>query len=236
MDEGHDRRKAAEKIRGDRPSRVPGRPVRIAGWAALAALAVALGAGTATADSGGTPTTDECADARFGERTLRLGDCGDDVTTLNWVMKTKPYAGGIELDEQFKNPTHTAVRALQERAELNVTGIVNDRTREELKRSMVRKTASWYGPGFWGNQTACGQKLKHKTVGVAHKKLPCGTKVTFNKGGRWLRTKVIDRGPYVHGRTWDLTQKAAEALGMEYTESVRAAVIAKPGKGRDKRK
>ena len=205
------------------------------GWPALAALVVALGAGTATADSGGTTITDECADVRFGERWLRLGDCGDDVTTLNWVMKTKPYARGIELDEEFKDPTDIAVRELQQRAELNVTGIVNDRTREELKAGMVRKTASWYGPGLWRNKTACGQKLRRETVGVAHKRLPCGTKVTFNKGGRWLRTKVIDRGPYVRGRTWDLTQRAAEALGMEHTESVRAAVIEKPGADDDKR-
>jgi rare lipoprotein A (peptidoglycan hydrolase) len=51
--------------------------------------------------------------------------------------------------------------------------------------------------------------------------------VTFNKGGRWLRTKVIDRGPYTEGVSWDLTQAAAEALGIEQTESVRSAVIKK---------
>jgi rare lipoprotein A (peptidoglycan hydrolase) len=206
-------------------------------WASFAALAVVLSATVgAAADSGGTTTVGECEDVRFGERSLRLGDCGDDVMTLNWVMKSKPYAARLDLEEEFKDPTHAAVREFQDRAGLSDSGVVNNRTREELKGTMTRKTASWYGPGFWGNQTACGQKLKHKTVGVAHKKLPCGTKVTFNKGGRWLRTKVIDRGPYIRGRTWDLTQKAAEALGMEYTESVRSTVIMKPGEGKSEGK
>ena len=92
---------------------------------------------------------------------------------------------------------------------------------------MNRKTASWYGPGFWRNETACGKELRRGTIGVAHKRLPCGTKVTFNKGGRWLRARVIDRGPFAKGVNWDLTQAAAEALGVEYTESVRSAVIEK---------
>jgi len=195
-------------------------------WAVFMALAAVLAAAaSAQAGSGGTTTGPDCQDVRFGERSLRLGDCGDDVRTLNWVLKSKRYARGVGLGEEFDDPTDGAVREFQDRAGLNENGVVNDNTREELKASMSRQTASWYGPGFWGNQTACGQKLKHKTIGVAHKKLPCGTKVAFNKGGRWLRTKVIDRGPYVKGRTWDLTQGAAEALGMEYTESVRSAVI-----------
>src|SRR5262245_44696204 len=233
MDEGQ-RRTAATKIRGDRPSRVPGRPVRTAGWAALAVLALTLAAGTAAAsDTGGTTTTPDCPDSRFGDRQLKLGDCGDDVTTLNWLMKPKPYSDGIGLDQEFKAPTDAAVKELQTRAELPANGVVNRRTRQELKAGMGSQIASWYGPGFWGNETACGQTLKRRTIGVAHKRLPCGTKVTFNKGGRWLRTKVIDRGPYVKGRTWDLTQRAAEALGMEYTETVRASAIVKPDAGGD---
>jgi rare lipoprotein A len=90
---------------------------------------------------------------------------------------------------------------------------------------MHSNIASWYGPGFWGSRTACGNKLKRDTVGVAHKHLPCGTKVTFFAHGRWLRTKVVDRGPYKKGRKWDLTQAAAEQLNVEVTEKVRAAPI-----------
>jgi rare lipoprotein A len=89
----------------------------------------------------------------------------------------------------------------------------------------TRSVATWYGPGFFGNRTACGQTLKRRTTGVAHKKLPCGTKVTFAYRGRVLRTQVIDRGPYAHGARWDLTQATAKALRFKGTDKVRASVV-----------
>jgi rare lipoprotein A (peptidoglycan hydrolase) len=78
----------------------------------------------------------------------------------------------------------------------------------------VYKKATWYGPGFWGNQTACGIKLTRTTIGTAHKKLPCGTQVTFNHKGRSVSATVIDRGPYRKGYAWDLTRKAAKRVGF----------------------
>ena len=226
MIEGEARRGAGSGIRGQSPpSRVHGRPDRVALWAVfMAVAAVIAGAASAQADTGGTSTERSCEDARFGDRELRLGDCGDDVKTLNWVMKSKRYATSVGLGEDFDSSTDGAVREFQSRAGLGKSGVVNRSTHAALKGDMNRHTSSWYGPGFWGNRTACGRTLKRKTIGVAHRKLPCGTKVVFNKHGRWLRTKVIDRGPYVRGRKWDLTQKAARALGMEYTGSVRSAV------------
>jgi len=56
--------------------------------------------------------------------------------------------------------------------------------------------ATWYGPGLYGNGTACGQILRPGTLGVAHRTLPCGTTVKINYHGHSLVTKVIDRGPY----------------------------------------
>lgn len=78
----------------------------------------------------------------------------------------------------------------------------------------VYKKATWYGPGFWNNRTACGQKLTKRTIGVAHKKLPCGTQVTFSHAGRSITTTVIDRGPYHKGYAWDLTKKTAKRIGF----------------------
>ena len=49
-------------------------------------------------------------------------------------------------------------------------------------------------------------------MGVANKTLPCGTEVIFVYGGRAIKVPVIDRGPYIPGREWDLTGAAAEAL------------------------
>ena len=74
--------------------------------------------------------------------------------------------------------------------------------------------ASWYGPGLFGNQLGCGGTLKTGSLGVANKSLPCGTKVTFRHHGRVLRVPVIDRGPYVGGREYDLTAATARKLGF----------------------
>jgi rare lipoprotein A len=80
--------------------------------------------------------------------------------------------------------------------------------------------ASWYGPGFFGRRTACGVRLRRSTVGVAHKTLPCGTPVAIYHRGRVETVPVIDRGPFVDGRDWDLTQAAARKLGVKVTTRI----------------
>ncbi len=79
--------------------------------------------------------------------------------------------------------------------------------------TIVQK-ATWYGPGFWGHETACGMPLTPTTMGVAHKRLPCGTQVTFNHEGRIATATVIDRGPFRKGYAWDLTKRVAKVLGF----------------------
>lgn len=73
--------------------------------------------------------------------------------------------------------------------------------------------ASWYGPTGPHETTACGIPLTRWTLGVAHRTLPCGTKVALYYHGHTLVVPVIDRGPYVTGRSWDLTQATHDALG-----------------------
>lgn len=72
--------------------------------------------------------------------------------------------------------------------------------------------SSHYGPSLWGNRTACGQRLTRRTWGVAHRTAPCGRRVTLRYRGRVVRVRVIDRGPFVWGRTFDLTQRTARRL------------------------
>lgn len=84
--------------------------------------------------------------------------------------------------------------------------------------------ATWYGPGLYGRRTACGQVLRPRTLGVAHRSLPCGTAVKFVHGGRAIVTRVIDRGPFTRGFSWDLTNGAREALGFEGSGTIRYAV------------
>jgi rare lipoprotein A (peptidoglycan hydrolase) len=80
---------------------------------------------------------------------------------------------------------------------------------------------SWYGPAFYGKRTACGYAMTTELLGVAHRTLPCGTLVTFRNpaNGRSLTLPVVDRGPYVYGRQWDLTGGACLILGHCYTGS-----------------
>ena len=90
------------------------------------------------------------------------------------------------------------------------------RTAARLGRLEVYRVAvaSWYGPGLYGNRTGCGGTLTTASVGVAHKSLPCGTRVTLRHRGRRMRVPVIDRGPYVGGREYDLTSAVAQRLGF----------------------
>lgn len=81
---------------------------------------------------------------------------------------------------------------------------------------------SWYGPGFYGKRTACGFAMTETLQGVAHRTLACGTKITFKNpaNGKTITVPVVDRGPYVSGREWDLTGGACTALGHCYTGSM----------------
>lgn len=77
--------------------------------------------------------------------------------------------------------------------------------------------ASWYGGG---GSLACGGTLSDATQGVANKTLPCGTLVTLRYGARRVRVPVVDRGPYVAGRDFDLTPATRAALGFGDTGEV----------------
>ena len=72
--------------------------------------------------------------------------------------------------------------------------------------------ASWYGPGMWGNRTACGQTLTAELGGVAHRTLPCGSLVTLRYGDSTVVVPVVDRGPFNGAREFDLTYATKTAL------------------------
>jgi rare lipoprotein A (peptidoglycan hydrolase) len=93
--------------------------------------------------------------------------------------------------------------------------------RAAVRRMSVRR-ATWYGPGFYGRPTACGLRLQRSSLGVAHKRLPCGTPVTLYHRGRFLTVPVIDRGPHVRGVSWDLTAATARSLGFRQTGEIRS--------------
>lgn len=94
------------------------------------------------------------------------------------------------------------------------------------RHTPLEQIATWFGPGFYGQETACGQKMTPAIVGVASRTLPCGTLVLISYKGHHLTVPVIDRGPYAHnGATWDLTWGAASALSIEDTVRIKTKIV-----------
>ena len=84
----------------------------------------------------------------------------------------------------------------------------------QAKTSCV--TASWYGPGFHNRMTANGEKYNQFGISAAHKTMRFGTKVklTNRKNGKSVVVRINDRGPYIKGRSFDLSRHAAYRIGM----------------------
>ncbi len=84
-------------------------------------------------------------------------------------------------------------------------------------------TATWYDQS--GRKGACGVRLRKRTLGVAHKTLPCGSLVDVTYRGRTITVPVVDRGPYSRGVSYDLTIAAAKALGVVGVGRARVGVL-----------
>ena len=80
----------------------------------------------------------------------------------------------------------------------------------------VNGAASWYGPGFYGRQTASGERLRKGTLTAAHRTLPFGTRVRVTNldNGRSVVVRINDRGPFRYHRVIDLAHGAASELQM----------------------
>ncbi len=99
-------------------------------------------------------------------------------------------------------------------------------TATPAKKVATTGIATWFGPGFFGQKTACGQTLTPAMVGVANRTLPCGTLVKVTYLGHSLVVPVLDRGPYAHnGASWDLTAGAANALDVSDTVRIGTRVV-----------
>jgi rare lipoprotein A (peptidoglycan hydrolase) len=86
--------------------------------------------------------------------------------------------------------------------------------------------ASWYGPGFIGQRTASGEIYHRNDLTAASRSLPLGTRVqvTNLNTGRSVVVKINDRGPYVRGRGIDLSERAAERIGLNHSGVARVSV------------
>ena len=79
-----------------------------------------------------------------------------------------------------------------------------------------RGEASWYGPGFHGQQTASGAEFDQRKLTAAHPELPFGSQVTVTnlENGKEVKVKINDRGPSADGRIIDVSKEAAKKLDM----------------------
>ena len=70
-------------------------------------------------------------------------------------------------------------------------------------------------------RTACGIAIGPRTMGVAHPVLPCGAKIVLEYGGTRVLTQVIDRGPDVPGREFDVSRPLAQRIDLQGIQQIR---------------
>lgn len=128
------------------------------------------------------------------------------------IARPAPFARGVEAIPQ---PTPPPAPARVAAVHIPITAVP-----AAASGSVV--VASWYGPGFYENRLPCWPWLTANglpiqflpdTWGVAHKSLPCGTMVTLTHGTRTVTVPVVDRGPYIAGREFDLSPRVKAELG-----------------------
>lgn len=130
--------------------------------------------------------------------------------------------------KQQSNP-RTVQRTNQVQVRLAVVREDTDKTIRYVNTSKAR--ASWY------NRTVCGKRIYGSTcktalprpqgeifndqdLTVAHRTLPHNTRVYFEYNNKSVVCRVNDRGPFVTGRTFDLSQGCAEAIGLTGVQEV----------------
>lgn len=76
--------------------------------------------------------------------------------------------------------------------------------------------ASYYGKELAGRKTASGERFNPSALTAAHRSLPFGTRLrlTNPQNGRTVVVRINDRGPFVRGRTLDVSHGAARVLGF----------------------
>jgi rare lipoprotein A len=165
--------------------------------------------------------------------TVPAGDAGRTLTverydelTAQWTPAATASVGG---DGTFLARGRTnAVGRFRVRARVGSApgGAQAASASPELAMTVYKPaTATWYGPGFYGRRTACGLKMTPTLLGVAHKKLRCGTQVAVYYEGRTITVPVVDRGPFRNNTAWDLTSATAQALGFTYTDTIGAVRV-----------
>jgi peptidoglycan lytic transglycosylase len=199
-------------------------PRVVAGVTLIAALALVAIPGVAGSR---TPSGDSAIDSTLFQRVDRASASRNTATTTFSLDPTLAAAATLEPNSALVEPADARPERLRAVLPLPARGVVTTAVAQPLAVGTTaapsgwRRDASvsWYGPGFFGNRTACGKTLTTTLLGVANKTLPCGTMVSFRNpsNGRVVTVPVVDRGPYVAGREWDLTAATCNAIAHCFT-------------------
>jgi rare lipoprotein A (peptidoglycan hydrolase) len=152
-----------------------------------------------------------------------------DGRQTDWVWQPVATAtvnadGSFDANWKTNQAGRFAIRAVVAPSDLAAAA---DATQSLTVTVYRQSKATFYGPGFYGHQTACGTRLTKTTIGVANRTLRCGATVSLLFKGETLSVPVIDRGPYANGANWDLTMATAQALGMDGTARIGAVALPK---------
>jgi rare lipoprotein A (peptidoglycan hydrolase) len=201
-------------------------PRVVAGVALIVVLALAVLPGSAGSR---IPSADSAIDATLFQRVDRATASRGTATTFS-LDPGLAAAATLAPNSTLVEPATAAARGERTAAVLPAParGVVTTATQAQpLAIGTIAGPSgwrrdpdvSWYGPGFYGNRTACGKTLTTTLLGVAHKTLPCGTMVSFRNpaNGQVVTVPVVDRGPYVAGRQWDLTSATCRAIAHCFT-------------------
>lgn len=162
--------------------------------AALALLALGGSIGPALAeDDAGIPTP-------------AVSAAGAEADLPRFVPSAEPEAEFSDAFAPFDDPEIAPAPALPEGA---------------LVRAIGSGVASWYGREFAGRKTASGERFDPTEYTAAHRSLPFGSRVRVTRNGRSVVVRINDRGPFHGGRVIDLSQAAAEDLGIRSAGSGR---------------
>ncbi len=120
----------------------------------------------------------------------------------------------------FVTCVHTSVEAMStQRAGMTAfrtAGAVLQPASAILAASRKYAIASWYGKKFQGRRTSSGERFDLHKLTAANKTLPLGSlvKLTCPSTGKSVVVRINDRGPWLKGRDFDLSEAAATKLGM----------------------
>ena len=139
------------------------------------------------------------------------------MTTSTMSNNYDPYAGVVvKAQAQVQVPVAPVVtkEVTKEEPVKETKVVVIEKAIEEAYTANLSGGASFYGEEWNGRRTANGEIFNTYELTAAHKSLPFGTKVkVVNKtNGKSVVVRINDRGPFVKGRTIDLSKKAFRSI------------------------